>query len=383
MADDAERFDKATELLDRGVSDKRVLAQAKRLLDSINQRLDPRLDNAYGRLYRRTMELGAAASARDAFERAKERADPRTYSSPWLNLGMMYSELGLWAKASQAYADVLAADPTNPDAKRAMATCEAHRQESCAAAGVGYPPERPGDALVVRTVEALTAAKVKIVSVKRRHSDHLGNKHEVDILAELRLFPECKVPFVIECKDWSRPIPRPVVDGFISFLEHSRFKLGMIVSSSGFTEAAATAGIASGVVLRAIEEFEASLDTVLDAKLNVSCRHVIRDLSASGDNYFVLMGLDLSALAGSHKELSECGGKAIGGARLLPFLSKGRIASDPSIGLTQNGLTIKGEEVLRFSDGEFACYERLLGPLHEMPFLMLYIYMSYWANLGF
>lgn len=115
---------------------------------------------------------------------------------------------------------------------------------------------------VVRQLEGFSSAKIKrnntIRGVRR------PGKYEIDISAEFELGDALRFLLIIECKNWSRPVDRPVVQRLIQTRDAISAQKAAIVSPQGFTREAVSVAAAHGVALWVITAKE--FHTVLYCK---------------------------------------------------------------------------------------------------------------------
>jgi tetratricopeptide (TPR) repeat protein len=194
------------------------LSQVGEILDRLRvlDPHDPILITAQGRLAGR---WGVLADTRECYHHAQRLTDPKSYPSPWLNEAILYEDFGFLRKALSLYRAVLDSYLEEPRAQEAYARCTGKRRAMAEEHGLAKEHVTSGDPFVLNTLELLLAMGVKIAEVKGHVKDQHGLLREVDILAEI---PSLDIlgplPLVIECKDWSRPVDRPVVDKYLSLL---------------------------------------------------------------------------------------------------------------------------------------------------------------------
>lgn len=65
-----------------------------------------------------------------------------------------------------------------------------------------------------------------------------GRTRQVDILVRGRVFGLDNTTLAVDCKRWKRKITAPDIDGFLGFLDDIAVDLGLLVASSGYSQAA-------------------------------------------------------------------------------------------------------------------------------------------------
>jgi hypothetical protein len=65
-----------------------------------------------------------------------------------------------------------------------------------------------------------------------------GRTRQVDILIRGRVFGLDNTTLAVDCKSWKRKITAPDIDGFLGFLDDIAVDLGLLVASSGYSQAA-------------------------------------------------------------------------------------------------------------------------------------------------
>lgn len=344
-------------------TEEKELRRVRKLLKRTESRFpkDPYLHNAYGRFFRRTREPNLVYQA---FEEARQLSSIRDYPSPWLNLAAFYADFDFWAKVEYYASSVLLSHPEDPRAISLIEHYHKAESELALAFGLQYPPNAAGDKLLLKTLQILAAMHVKVKGVKLRLKDNIGLTHEIDILCETSVLPGEPIPFVIECKDWSRAIARPVVDQFRSFLDHSRYRLGLIVVSNEFTDGARIAAAESGILIKTVAELEEIMHALFLDRLKVldlKDRRV-RDHLADGG-----IGEDENVR------------RATAAIAFIELATRQSISADPRVVVDRHGLYFDGEVLREFDEGEFASLERTLGDPKESPMLLLLLSMSWWT----
>ena len=357
-------FIQATKILDEGKHEAEKMKKVSKLLKSIASQYngEARLHNAYARLYRRTGEPGRL---REAVERAQALCRIEEYPSPWGNLGLFYEEFELWGKAAALYSSILKHHPKEPFAGNRLPECQKKRQAICSRFGLQFPPSIPGDMLLLETVELLLAAGTDVKQVKCRLQDNFGQLHEIDILCEMAFLDLADgIPVIVECKDWTRSVDRPAIDAFRSFLDHSQYKLGMIITSHGFTRGATAAAEGSGIKIYNLSELEKGMETILSERLKGHKVEWVRDVTM---------------VKGPSEEEEAITAKAT--KRFIELGVEGRLGGDVEVRITKESISVGGVRICRFEKGEQSCYEGLIGPIASAPFEMLLLCMSWWNHI--
>ncbi len=361
---DDKSFILAEKILDADTRDDEKLKKAESLLTRLAHRYskDPVLHNAYARLYRR---MGLPAQLYHSLLQAQGLTSVDSYPSPWLNLGIFYEGFEFWTRAAELYEAVLTAHASDEDARMRIQACMEGVKAMCAEYRLAYPPVAAGDKLLVRTLELLLAAGVRVNKAKCRLKDCHGLPHEMDLLAEIEILPDCHVPFVIECKDWTRKISRPVVDQLRSFLDHSRYRLGMIVVSPDFTQNARLEAAGSGILVNTISELERSIEELLKQRFKHGDRWEfrIRDRGEKGPDPAVMRRVRAA------------------GDRLVGLGATGCVSDAPDLQIDERGRFIFGEQHSWFEPNEYMCYEAALGSLKKVPLLTLCIHTTWWNHM--
>jgi hypothetical protein len=81
--------------------------------------------------------------------------------------------------------------------------------------------------------------RVPGIEVARRNVVNVAGTEEVDILFWNRRFPEgfyhLETPFLVECKNWEKPVPAREIVNFSHLLEMRACRDGILIASNGIT----------------------------------------------------------------------------------------------------------------------------------------------------
>ena len=103
---------------------------------------------------------------------------------------------------------------------------------------------------VCLVVNRLDIARLGKVYRNRRYEGQRQPGHyEIDIAVELTLDEALAFLVVVECKNWSRPVDRPVIQKLVQTCDAISAHKAVVVSANGFTSEASAVAVNSGVAL--------------------------------------------------------------------------------------------------------------------------------------
>jgi len=332
---------------------------------------DPVLVTAHGRLAARWAKL---TEARDYYRRAQQLTDPAQYSSPWLNEAMLYKDFRFFRKAMVICQQILDKNPDDIRAQELHASCAGARKAIAIKYKLTSEDMKSGDPYVLDTLELLLAVGLNIVDVKGHVQDQVGLHREIDILAEL---PGLEflgtLPLIIECKDWSRPVDRPVIDKCLSLVNHSKYKL-CAVFSRAFSKDARKLASQSGVWLVQKDIFETSVETFFWKKLSLFPIYRERDFAK-------LAGSETleEVHARRQQEVMQNQAKQAACNRLSLWLQNQIPKASCNVTIRREAVFVDGKEAISLPWGACGLLEETL-PLEEHMFVKL-LFLGYYKRI--